>query len=149
MKSLIAVLFTIIAASCGTSEMHSINTITEPIDSANIQTENFDTFYVNFYQDSSFQISRIYFPLEGIIKYWDENNDTAIIFEKWQKENMPRISDKKTLMRHYNNLQSNMIESDSVVIEKYWINNSGFSIERRFKVIYGKWHIVYYDLFNL
>lgn len=118
-------------------------------DSAKIQAESFDWFCEQFYSDTAFQMRRINFPLEGEIKYWADDNDTVMISEKWKKEEITQISGKETLLEHYPNLQSRMTRNDTMVVEIYWIENSGFAIGRRYKLIDRKWFLTYYDLFNL
>lgn len=148
MKTVILILVTLMAG-CDMRESAPIHQKSNTYDTLMATSEEFDLFYIKFYQDSIFQISRICFPVGGVIKYWNENNDPNIIIEKWQESKMPIISSKETLLKHYNNIESSITKADSMVIEKHWIENSGFSIERRYKLIYNKWYLVYYDLFNL
>jgi len=42
-----------------------------------------------------------------------------------------------------------LVMSDSMVTEKFWIDQSGFKVERRFKLKDGKWYLVYYDDINM
>ena len=48
-----------------------------------------------------------------------------------------------------NELQYSFSKSDRLVIEKFWLPESGFGVERRFKRIVNQWFLVYYDDVNL
>jgi hypothetical protein len=41
------------------------------------------------------------------------------------------------------------VRTDSFVTETFWIDQSGFKVERRFALKDGKWYLVYYDDINL
>lgn len=103
--------------------------------------EDFDSFYDKFHSDSFFQMSRIRFPLEG--KYIDG-------FEKtdWKRENWTmlktKISDVDTAQ-----FKTAIIKTDSTFIEKYYIENSGFSSEYKFKLVNNEWFLVYAEDINI
>jgi len=111
--------------------------------------EDFNMFYNQFYSDSIFQRSRIHFPLKGVVKYWDEEDETKIISLHWTPEQVNQISSKQNLLVNYPNLKSELTKKRKTVIEKFWIENSGFSIERRYEVLNHKWYLTYYDLCNV
>ena len=88
------------------------------------QNENFNTFYEKFHKDTLFQDSRIKLTLPLAKDY----------FHKKEKAN-------------------EMIDSEFIVetkrtateyTEKIYIQDSGFFIELRFKIINEKWFLVYY-----
>ena len=111
-----------IAFSCGNSE---------------IKTENFKKFNAKFHSDSLFQISRINFPIDG-------KHIMGFSKEIWTKENWQIL--KKPIGGKVSKefVQKTEI-TDSIVIEKIEIPNSGFHTEVRFKRIKYKWYLVYYN----
>lgn len=105
-------------------------------------TERFEEFYEKFHSDSSFQMSRIKFPLKGY--NYDETYSpiSEIDFSnyEWQRDEW--------------DIHSKPIESDSLkvefIVEKgkveevITIPNSGTEIVRRFSLMNGKWFLVFY-----
>lgn len=106
--------------------------------------EDFDVFYSRFFQDSTFQRGRINLPLKGSIKY---NDGTSIKKESWDGKEVI-ITPKKDFFKEYKNLTYDLIKSDTLVVEKMWIKNSGFSVERYFKQKSGKWYLDKYNINN-
>jgi len=45
--------------------------------------------------------------------------------------------------------EHSLTKSDTLVVEKYLIPESGFEVERRFKRINNKWFLIYYNDVNL
>ena len=103
--------------------------------------EDFKTFYTKFHQDSLFQTSRIKFPLKGIYK-------DGFRKENWTKENWNML---KTPIQEVDTLQfkTSLYQTENEFYEKIWIENSGFSIEYKFKKIDGKWFLIYANELNL
>jgi hypothetical protein len=97
--------------------------------------ENFETFYNKFHADSSFQISRIKFPLEGFST--DGNEE-----KKWTKDNWDLLKTKiyDIDTSHY---KISYKKTDKSFTEKIWVEDSGFSMEYRFELINNKWFLVY------
>ena len=81
--------------------------------------EQFSDFYMKFYNDNNFQKSRIILPLKGIIKTWKED----IIKEESWKNKKITVTPKDVFLKKYDNLKTSMINKDSIIIEKYWIEN--------------------------
>ena len=112
--------------------------------------ESFDLFYKRFYSDKDFQKERIQLPLEGGIKAWSESNDTTIIFEQWTSQSLVGgVSNKDSLIKYYPNVRWNIEKKDTVVFEKYWLENSGFFINRNFRLVHNKWYLYLYEISNL
>ena len=69
---------------------------------------------------------------------WSDLIINELIFSPIQEQQLPkeyaRIITAKT---------------DAILIEKFWIDNSDFLVERRFKKIDGKWFLIYYNDVNL
>ena len=97
----------------------------------NDSTENFDEFNVRFHTDSLFQLSRISFPIGG---HFADANDSY----KWTPENwvLMRVPVKEKVQS--NIYQHELHKTDTSVTERFWIDNSGFDVERRFKKISDK-----------
>ena len=98
-------------------------------------SENFDSFYEKFHRDSIFQLSRIKFPIEG--KKIQEFKKEGWSSKNWEVLRS-KISDVDTTK-----FKVSAIKTDSTFIEKCYIPNSGFYTEYRFKLIDGKWNLVY------
>ena len=126
-----------------------------PQPSTNVSFEDFEEFYNKFYSDSIFQLSRIIFPLPGYnsdieSEIPDDFAESSGIKKKeeyfWEKEGWQFIKtiDNDTL------IVKNFIKTDTIVIEDLIIPNSGFQIERKFKISDDKqWYLVYYLYQNL
>lgn len=111
-------------------------------------SEKFDVFYKAFYSDTVFQKERIAKPLNGKILEWHEVKD-SVIESNWNIEEIEFISDLKTKQPLVKNSVWTIIESEDSKIEKLYIENSGFFIEREFKTEKGNWYLVRYDYSNL
>ncbi|MBK8517648.1 MAG: DUF4348 domain-containing protein [Saprospiraceae bacterium] len=97
--------------------------------------EDFDQFYNRFHSDPAFQMSRINFPIRG--KMIDGDNEKT-----WTKSNWALLKvkiydvDKKKYKVSYK-------KTEKSFVEKFWLENSGFSSEYIFEVIDNKWMLVY------
>jgi hypothetical protein len=113
--------------------------------SRQIVSEDFSFFYSRFYSDTNYQNARILKPLKGTIKSW---NDDFIKEEGWDNKKVT-VTAKEKFMQIYINLKTDLIKKDTIVIEKYWIEQSGFQVERKFILKSGKWYLFSYDISNL
>jgi hypothetical protein len=102
--------------------------------------EEFDTFNEKFHDDSSFQLSRVDFPIKG---YFIENNEE----KKWTKENW-MIHKTPVGKTKEGQFEVEVIKKEDTVIEKIWIKNSEFYVERRFRRKDGKWYLVFFKDIN-
>ena len=119
----IAIVFT----NCKTREKsHNTN---------NTRVENFDQFYDQFHDDSTFQVSRINFPLKGGIV--DGEGTRSWTKANWHLMKV-KIYDVDTAIY---NVEYKKLERSFT--EKFWIEDSGFSSEYRFELIKRKWFLVY------
>jgi hypothetical protein len=99
--------------------------------------EDFEVFNKRFHTDTLFQMERIKFPLEGGYADGFERGE-------WTKDNWEYFENPipaKDLPKDY---KQKVTHSDTLVTESIWIDNSGFSTERHFKLINDKWFLVYY-----
>jgi hypothetical protein len=104
-------------------------------------SENFENFYNRFTSDSTFQISRVVFPLKGAKYYFDNDlkaDSTPWIKDKWEfcTTNIYKIDTSK--------YKTNLLRNGFDIKKEVWIQNSGFFMERDFKLINGKWFQVYF-----
>lgn len=119
----------LILASC--SKKVTISKVDEP----------FDSFYTQFHEDVDFQLSRIQFPLEGELVNIDGG-------EPWIKEEWEPHVQKVTDITDPE-YDTEIIRTEELVTDKVWLRDAGFSVERRFQKIDGKWYLVYYQTVNL
>lgn len=144
-KFMIPIMLCLIIISCNNKK----NFIFEDLNNknSNIQAaEDFNLFYTKFYIDTIFQKQRILKPLKGTIKSIDE--DDKLIEESWLK-NKITITAKEEFKKVYKNLKTDLIKSDTLIIEKYWIEQSGFSVEKKYILNSGKWFLYSYNITNL
>ena len=103
--------------------------------------ENFDEFNIRFHNDYDFQMERIIFPLEG--SYSDEEGETPWLKKDWKYHKGPVGQGLSS------EFENSVVKNDSSVIDKIWIDGSGYSIERVFKLKGGRWYLVSYTEINL
>ncbi|MBO9583842.1 MAG: hypothetical protein J7574_06755 [Flavobacterium sp.] len=104
--------------------------------------ENFDEFNIKFHSDSLFQVSRVDFPIEGKhIAGFEQYNWTR---KNWQFQAVP-VAEKSEIEEY----QHSLVKTDTLITERFWIPNSGFEVERQFKLIHNKWFLIYYNDINL
>ena len=104
--------------------------------------ESFQSFNIRFHEDSSFQVSRVAFPIGG--KYVDGSSQHGWTKQNWKLLKSPVGSPVDTTQYKYR-----LVRTDSSVSEKFWIDQSGFNIERRFKLKKDKWFLTYFNDVNL
>jgi hypothetical protein len=104
--------------------------------------EPFDRFNEHFHSDSTFQISRVAFPIGGQSVNDEEN-------KKWSPKNWEFLKTPVSLNADTTECRHSLTMTDTLVTEKFWIDQSGFKVERRFKLKDGKWYLVYYDDINM
>jgi len=115
--------------------------------SANTDTEapalpaGFSEFYQKFHSDSLYQVEHIVFPLEGL----PNNADSSTVASKnfhWTPENWR--------MQHPFDFQVSEYKreivplTESIVMERIVHQSGQFGMVRRFAVVGGEWHLIYY-----
>ncbi|AUD03535.1 hypothetical protein [Spirosoma pollinicola] len=116
------------------------------------EIENFDTFYRRFYADSLFQANRVIFPLEGYNQNLHElgedgpKEDTIPKVYYTQRSELGFLNPPPLKDSIYEDVlyKVGLKKTDTLVVEKFWIDESGSMIEKHFKPIQGKWHLVYF-----
>lgn len=97
--------------------------------------ENFDNFYQRFHKDSLFQISRVQFPLKG--QKFNLKGTSA-----WKKETWMMI---KGTANEVDKADFNVktIKKPDSYFEGIYCKNCGFSFEMEYRLINGRWYLVY------
>jgi hypothetical protein len=139
MKRILIFLLAITTACTNSPEKSKHETLSQSV------SEDFSSFYLKFYNDTSYQNERILKPLKGKIKAWD---DEIVKEESWDNKKVT-ITPKEIFLQVYKNLKTDIVKKDTVVIEKYWIEQSGFYVEKRFVLRSSKWYLFSYDITNL
>ena len=119
--------------------MNASNANQENVDattsSKNAAMENFDQFYNRFHNDSTFQMSRLKFPIEGASVDVDGT-------EQWTKKNWhimkTRIFDIDTT-----EYKVTYHKAPTEFTQRVWLPDTGFSSQCRFQLIGKKWYLVY------
>ncbi len=118
------------------------------------EPETFDNFYKRFYSDSTFQFSRIKFPLRGTnsdyedlgkIKY--KKFENGIIFIEnykffWKKSGWRILKTLKNQGDYGYNKKFEHI--GDILQEEIYLEGTGYMNLRQFKQINGKWWLIYY-----
>jgi hypothetical protein len=144
----ILVVMALMTVSCNrhqgvTEEAQKIPISNDSVTALNDTTisELFDEFYQFFNENTSFQKTRIKYPIPG--EFFDgTRTNTENINYMW--------TEKDSLAYNTFGLDSTYklerpIVTDSLVVEKVFIPNSGFQMRAHFKKISGRWFLVYYS----
>ncbi|KRD11447.1 hypothetical protein ASE21_07000 [Flavobacterium sp. Root901] len=106
------------------------------------EIENFNEFNIRFHTDSIFQLARVNFPIGGKSINGFKKHDWTL--KNW--EMMKNLVVETSQMKDY---KHSLTKSDTLIVEKFWIPESGFEVERKFKRINNKWFLIYYNDVNL
>lgn len=106
--------------------------------SSDTEIEDFKTFYTRFLQDSTFQYSRIQFPVDGEIIEEDKSVSDKIERKDWDIL-IGSVYDVDT-----NEYTVVIEEGPTAVFHRIYIPDSGVDIVQKYKNIRGKWYLVYY-----
>jgi len=141
MKIILFIISTLLLASClgNTSNNNEVSLKSGEV------VENFEEFIEKFYSDTSFQKERIITPLKGKKKFWDDNEDT-IITVNWDENEIPKVTSYGKIHESKNKAIQDFVKEESRVIEKIYILNSGFYMNRIFEIRNNKWYLVRYDV---
>lgn len=102
--------------------------------------EDFHTFYNQFHTDSSFQLSRIVFPLKGLAQ---SSDSTKVVDETlWLKDDWvlhrPFNDQGGTFIREFTN-------TANIISETISANGGLFTLEKRYAKLSGEWHLIFYQ----
>jgi len=130
MKNTLAIIPLLIISSCG-NQHRNLNASTD---------EDFKSFYLKFNQDLSFQNSRIKYPLKG--KYYTKNNKNPDFDYNFTLSDHLDFDNHKLDTTIYS-IRRKM--GNGVVEEKLFVPNSEVLTNYTFKLLDGKWFLVYYE----
>ncbi len=115
-----------------------------PKDYTNYEESDFDAFYERFHADTTFQLSRVSFPLEGLPGFADSM--TIANGYKWQKEDWQYL---KTMDWDTVTQFTRTLEPTGIGIVNEWVcTHDNFCIARRFAKLHDGWHLIYYSDMN-
>lgn len=104
---------------------------------------DFVSFYEEFHRDSSFQMDRIIWPLEGVPdNAGDRLTDRTFRWQRNEWRIMQPTDVQSSFQREFLPL------SNELIIEKITNNTGQFALIRRWAVISGDWHLIYYAGMN-
>lgn len=126
---LIGFILTIGLSNCSVFKKAKINS------ESSFGKEDFDQFYNRFHEDMDFQLSRVKFPLDGMMV--DGDHETS-----WTPENFPLMKVRIYDIDEGSYNVSYKLNGDTF-IQKVALKNSGFYAEYHFKQIKRKWYLVY------
>ncbi len=132
-KILSLLLLSMILVSCKRININTKNTE---------ETESFRSFREKFYSDTAFQKNRILFPLPGI-NTDDMGIDDSIYF--WEKDKWKFLSDFSLL----DGIKKETTRSDSSILEKMYLPESGFIVNTEFALKNSKWFLNRLEISNL
>jgi len=99
-------------------------------------SEDFYAFYDRFLTDSTFQMERVQFPLQGL-KFTEGNDSTHTWYrEDWMMLKEPQL-DGTPFER---DLQ---LMGDTLATDEIRMDNSGFYFKMVYEPVKRKWHLVY------
>lgn len=106
---------------------------------------DFEDFYKRFHWDSTFQMSRINFPLEGL----PQDADSATLADRdfyWQKEEWVVHKGFEELKKDFK--QEFIPFGDDIITERLIHSSGTVGMIRRFARLDGKWYLIYYAGLN-
>ena len=106
---------------------------------------DFEDFYKRFHWDSTFQMSRINFPLEGL----PQDADSATLADRnfyWQKEDWIMHRGFEALQKDFK--QEFIPFGDDIITERLIHRSGTVGMIRRFARLDGKWYLIYYAGLN-
>ena len=103
--------------------------------------EGFSDFYQKFHNDSLFQVEHIVFPLEGL----PNNADSATVAAKtfrWMPETWRMQRQFDFQVSEYK--REIVPLTETIVMERILHQSGDFGMIRRFAIVGGDWHLIYY-----
>ncbi|NRB64705.1 MAG: hypothetical protein HRU40_17035 [Saprospiraceae bacterium] len=116
----------------------------ESLDNGSRLPDDFVAFYTQFHKDSAFQMDHIVWPLQGV----PDNAGNRITDQsfRWQKNNWRLMQPIDYASSGYE--RSFLPMTDELIIEKIAHKNGSMALIRRFAIISGEWHLIYYAGLN-
>lgn len=110
-----------------------------------IEVEDFDTFYERFLTDSTFQMSRINFPLQGLPANADSTHFATGF--NWEAQNWDIHKKIDYVELGY---QRELQKNSEYLVTETLTSPQGYGVQRRFMVnAKGEWFLIYYAALNI
>ncbi|MFT6333938.1 MAG: hypothetical protein ACI86M_000179 [Saprospiraceae bacterium] len=114
--------------------------VEEVSESENSLPSDFHSFYDQFHIDSIFQMSRIVFPLSGVVQEGD--SVLTLVEMQWLKRDW-KIHKP---FDNYGGTFERIFTNTGGIISETIVGNGGmFSLEKRYSKLAGEWHLIYYQ----
>lgn len=112
--------------------------------------EGFEEFKNKFYSDSTFQTSRIKFPLPLKVErgFDTVNNKFTGDTLAWEKKDWISFKNKPEIYKDSVKWFYKLIDNDSIKIEEVGLKNTGFNNVIKYKLLQNKWYLISYQVFN-
>jgi hypothetical protein len=107
---------------------------------ANSLPSDFHTFYDQFHPDSTFQLSRVIFPLSGVVQVGD--SVLTLVEKQWLKDEWKL---HKPFDNHGGTFERTFTNTGGIITETIVGNGGMFSLEKRYSKLAGEWHLIYYQ----
>ena len=101
---------------------------------------DFHAFYDQFHTDSVFQMSRVVFPLSGVVQ---EGDSVLSLVEKQWLKNEWKLH--KPFDNHGGTFERTFTNTGGIISETIIGNGGMFSLEKRYSKLAGEWHLIYYQ----
>lgn len=128
----------------GDQEVEREKLVTEKEEDHTSLPEGFHEFYDQFHTDSTYQMEHITFPLAGHQPAADSSS--ALAPHSWQAESWklhkPFNDFGGTFTRTFTNY-------DGIVTEMIDGSNGAFRIVKRYAILNGEWHLIYYQSLSM
>ena len=126
-----------------TDSLNKINQ-NDSIDNKLNQTENFDDFISKFYSDTVFMRTRLILPLKGKLTTLVDGMEQKT--QDWTDIKMRYIGSFDEVVKEAKDmdLKHKFEKYLNKIIERIFVENSGFSVERVFELKNNKWFMTEY-----
>ncbi len=112
---------------------------------ATSDTSDFEAFYQQFHTDSTFQLERTIFPLSGL----PANADSLTLSKndyKWTKDNWVLHRPFDSTLTGFEHKLTEL--GEGMILETFLQKDTRMAMERRFAIVDGNWHLIYYAGMN-
>ncbi|MEM1327705.1 MAG: hypothetical protein AAGI23_17215 [Bacteroidota bacterium] len=131
-------------SACNTDSTTTETTTDTEAESVDVVLADFNTFYDQFHEDSTYQKAHILFPIQGI----PSNADSLTLADRnfrWTEENWV----VQNAIAANSGFTSTILPVDSaLVIERIMHKTGQYAMERRFAKMNGEWMLIYYAGLN-
>ena len=146
-KNLVKTILVLIALSCAFLFYKKIKVDQPKIEveeevnaSENSLPSDFHAFYDQFHTDSTFQMSRVVFPLTGVVQVGD--TVLTLVEKQWLKDEWIL---HKPFDNHGGTFERSFTNTGGIISETIIGNGGMFSLEKRYSKLAGEWHLIYYQ----